>query len=287
MKKFAFSFLVLIWICSNIQMAAQEKMLQVREDGVYMYVDQMPVYPKGQEGIMQYIAKTVKYPAYARSKGASGTVLVQFVIKKNGKTSQFEVVRGVDPLLDEEALRVVKGIPGKWVPGREKGKKVLVSYTIPVSFRLSGENNSSSSNEGLKVNKNIKASLEGVWQIWTHVEPLGYGKFDIQTGPYMKILSSDKNFFNIHLAITDERAVITAMGTYAQTSDCTYVEKIFKSITDPELTGADSKLKFEFISENLLQISYQLPGRPLPSKEIWVRVIQPNLKQPELFPQTL
>ena len=248
MKKFAFSFLVLIWICSNIQMAAQEKMLQVREDGVYMYVDQMPVYPKGQEGIMQYIAKTVKYPAYARAKGASGTVLVQFVIKKNGKTSQFEVVRGVDPLLDEEALRVVKGIPGKWVPGREKGKKVSVSYTIPVSFRLSGENNSSSSNEGLKVNKNIKASLEGVWQICT---------------------------------------VITAMGTYAQTSDCTYVEKIFKSITDPELTGADSKLKFEFISENLLQISYQLPGRPLPSKEIWVRVIQPNLKQPELFPQTL
>ena len=71
MKKFAFSFLVLIWICSNIQMAAQEKMLQVREDGVYMYVDQMPVYPKGQEGIMQYIAKTVKYPAYARAKGAS------------------------------------------------------------------------------------------------------------------------------------------------------------------------------------------------------------------------
>ena len=97
-------------------------------------------------------------------------------------------MRGVDPLLDEEALRVVKGIPGKWVPSREKGKKVPVSYTIPVSFRLSGENNSSSSNEGLKVNKNIKASLEGVWQICTHVEPLGYGKFDIQTGPYMNCL---------------------------------------------------------------------------------------------------
>ena len=288
MKKFAFSFLVLIWICSNIQMAAQEKMLQVREDGVYMYVDQMPVYPKRAGGNNAIYSKNGKVSGLCKSKRSiRGTVLVQFVIKKNGKTSQFEVVRGVDPLLDEEALRVVKGIPGKWVPGREKGKKVPVSYTIPVSFRLSGENNSSSSNEGLKVNKNIKASLEGVWQICTHVEPLGYGKFDIQTGPYMKILSSDKNFFNIHLAITDERAVITAMGTYAQTSDCTYVEKIFKSITDPELTGADSKLKFEFISENLLQISYQLPGRPLPSKEIWVRVIQPNLKQPELFPQTL
>ena len=56
-------------------------------------------------------------------KEHQGTVLVQFVIKKNGKTSQFEVVRGVDPLLDEEALRVVKGIPGKWVPVEKKGRK--------------------------------------------------------------------------------------------------------------------------------------------------------------------
>lgn len=286
MKKLTFSFLLLVWICNSIQMFAQEKMAQVREDGVYTYVDQMPVYPKGQEGIMKYLTETVEYPAVAQAKGASGTVLVQFVVKKNGKISNFKVIRGVDPSLDEEALRVVKGIPGKWIPGREKGKKVPVSYTIPVSFRLTGKSQSSTLSNGLQVNKNIKASLEGIWQICTRVRPLGYGKFDIQTGPYLKILSSDKNFFNMHLSMMNGRSVITAMGTYAQTSDCTYVEKIFKSITDPELTGVDSKLEFGFISENLLQVSYQLPGRPMSSKEIWVRIIQPNLKQPELLPQT-
>lgn len=286
MKKFVFSILVLVWICSNIQMFAQEKMSQVREDGVYTYVDQMPVYPKGQEGIMKYLAESVKYPADVQTKGISGRVLVQFVIKKNGKISQIKVVRGVDPSLDEEALRVVKGIPGKWIPGREKGKKVPVLYTIPVNFQLKGKNQSSTLSNGLKVNKNIKASLEGIWQICTRVRPLGHGKFDIQTGPYLKILSSDKNIINMYLSMMNGRSVITAMGTYAQTSDCTYVEKIFKSITDPELTGVDSKLEFGFISENLLQVSYQLPGRPMSSKEIWVRIIQPNLKQPELLPQT-
>ena len=70
MKKFAFSFLVLIWICSNIQMAAQEKMLQVREDGVYMYVDQMPVYPKGQEGIIY--SKNGKVSGLCKSKRSIG-----------------------------------------------------------------------------------------------------------------------------------------------------------------------------------------------------------------------
>ncbi|MEY8685300.1 TonB family protein [Bacteroides sp. AN502(2024)] len=287
MKKFTFSFLLLVWICNSIQMFAQKKMIQVREDGVYLYVDQMPVYSQGgQEGIMKYLTETVKYPTEAQEKGISGNVLVQFVVKKNGKISDFKVVRGVEPSLDEEALRAVKGIPGKWIPGREKGKKVPVSYTIPVSFRLTGKSQSASSSNSVTVNKNIKASLEGIWQICTRVKPLGYGKFDIQTGPYLKIFSSDKNFFNMHLSTMNGRSVITAMGTYEQTSDNTYVEKIFKSVTEPELTGADSKLEFGFISENLLEVSFRLPGRPVNSREIWVRVIQPNLKQPEILLQT-
>lgn len=286
MKKFTFSFLLLVWIFSNIQLSAQERTAQVREDGVYMYVDQMPVYPKGQEGMMKYLTETVKYPAEAQAKGVSGNVLVQFVVKKNGKISNFKVVRGVDPTLDEEALRAVKGIPGKWIPGREKGKKVPVLFTIPVSFKLTGKSQSSSLSNSVTVNKNIKAPLEGIWQICTRVKPLGYGKFDIQTGPYLKILSSDKNFFNMFISITDKRSVITAMGTYAQTSDSTYVEKIYKSVTDPEITGTDSKLEFGFISDNLLEVSYRLPGRSMSSKEIWVRVVQPNLKQPEILPQT-
>lgn len=284
MKKLFFCFL-LIWICNDIQILAQERMPQVREDGVYMYVDQMPVYPKGQEGIMKYLTETVKYPAVALAKGVSGNVLVQFVVKKNGKISDFKVMRGVDPLLDEEALRAVKEIPGKWIPGREKGKKVPVAYTIPVSFRLDKESKPSS-NESLKVNENIRASLEGVWQLCTRVKSVGYGRFDIQTGPYLKILSSDKSFVNMHLSLTGI-SVITAKGTYAQTSDNTYVEKVFKSVADSELTGTDSKLEFKFISENLLEVSFRLPGRSINSREIWIRIIQPDLKQSKMHFQAL
>lgn len=287
MKKVTFSFLLLVGICNSIQLFAQEKMVQVREDGVYMYVDQMPVYSQGgQDGIMKYLTEAVKYPAVAREKGVSGNVLVQFVVKKNGKTSDFKVVRGVEPSLDEEALRAVKGIPGKWIPGREKGKKVPVVYTIPVSFRLAGKSRSASSSNHVSVNKNIKSPLEGIWQICTRVEPLGYGKFDIQTGPYLKILSSDKNLVNMRLSVMNGRSVITAMGTFEQTSDSTYVEKIFKSVTNPEFTGTDSKLDFRFISEDLLEVRFRLPDRPIEGKEIWVRVIQPNLKQPEILLQT-
>lgn len=284
MKKLFFCFL-LIWICNDIQILAQERMPQVREDGVYMYVDQMPVYPKGQEEIMKYLTETVKYPAVALAKGVSGNVLVQFVVKKNGKISDFKVMRGVDPLLDEEALRAVKEIPGKWIPGREKGKKVPVAYTIPVSFRLDKESKPSS-NESLKVNENIRASLEGVWQLCTRVKSVGYGRFDIQTGPYLKILSSDKSFVNMHLSLTGI-SVITAKGTYAQTSDNTYVEKVFKSVTDSELTGTDSKLEFKFISENLLEVSFRLPGCSINSREIWIRIIQPDLKQSKMHFQAL
>ena len=60
---------------------------------------------------------------------------VQFVIMEDGTLDQAKVVRGIDPLLDEEALRVVKLMP-KWKPGTQKGEPVRVKYTVPVVFRL-------------------------------------------------------------------------------------------------------------------------------------------------------
>lgn len=286
MKKFTFSFLLLVWICSNIQVVAQQKMEQVRQDGVYYFADQMPVYPGGQAAIMQYLTKEVKYPAEALKKGISGNVLVQFVVGKKGKLSDFKVVRGVDPLLDAEALRAVKGLPGKWIGGRNKGKRVRVLYTIPVNFQTSVSENRSSLEKDLKMNKNIKAPLEGIWQICTSVKPLGYGKYKIETGSYLKILSSDKKFTNMYFDQEGGRSVITAMGTYNKTSDATYVENIVKSVTDPELTGIANTLDYGFLSENLLVVSYQMPNRPVRGTEIWVRIVQPELKQPEIMPAT-
>ena len=84
---------------------------------------------------MNYLSKSIKYPAEAIDKKIQGRVIVQFVVKEDGSISETKVVRGIDPLLDKEALRVTNSMP-KWNPGKQDGKAVSVKYTIPISFKL-------------------------------------------------------------------------------------------------------------------------------------------------------
>jgi TonB family protein len=106
-----------------------------RKDTTYVTVDQMPEYPGGPLALQKYIAASVKYPQDAQQKGISGRVFVTFVVNKEGEVDQARVVRGVDPSLDAEALRVMNSIP-KWTPGYEKGEAVNVTYTVPINFSL-------------------------------------------------------------------------------------------------------------------------------------------------------
>ena len=106
-----------------------------QQDKVYEKVDQMPVFPGGDQALMQYVIKEVKYPDDAKKAGIQGKVLVVFVVSKEGKVINPKIVRSVSPSIDKEALRVVSSLP-KWVPGKQKGKNVDVSYTIPISFAL-------------------------------------------------------------------------------------------------------------------------------------------------------
>lgn len=110
--------------------------VQIRNqaDNVYQKVDEMPVFSKGQPQV--WVAKNVKYPMVAAKNGIQGKVFVQFVVEKDGSVSGIELLRGVHPLLNQEALRVVGSMPG-WTPGKIKGEPVRCSYTIPISFRLS------------------------------------------------------------------------------------------------------------------------------------------------------
>ncbi|WP_320018406.1 M56 family metallopeptidase [Labilibaculum manganireducens] len=104
-------------------------------EDVYVTVEKMPQYPGGSLALQKYIAESVRYPKDAREKGISGRVFVTFVVNKEGDVIQAHVVRGVDPSLDAEALRVMNSIP-KWTPGYEKGEAVNVSYTVPINFSL-------------------------------------------------------------------------------------------------------------------------------------------------------
>jgi TonB family protein len=105
------------------------------EDEVFFIVEQMPDFPGGELALRKFIAQEVKYPAIASQKGIQGKVFVNFVVAKDGSVKNAKVIRGVDPLLDLEALRVVNSLP-KWKPGKQKGKEVAVSYTVPINFVL-------------------------------------------------------------------------------------------------------------------------------------------------------
>ena len=103
------------------------------EADIFQVVEDMPQFPGGS--VQKWIAKNVKSPMIAQENNIQGKVFVQFVIEKDGSVSDVKVARSVDPSLDKEAIRVVKAMP-KWKPGKQRGKPVRVSYTVPINFQL-------------------------------------------------------------------------------------------------------------------------------------------------------
>ena len=102
---------------------------------VFDMVEQMPTFPGGQQELMSYLGKNIKYPTIAQENGTQGRVIIQFVVERDGSITDVRVARGVDPYLDKEAVRGVKSMP-KWIPGKQNGKAVRVKFTVPVMFRL-------------------------------------------------------------------------------------------------------------------------------------------------------
>ena len=102
---------------------------------VYEVVEQMPSFPGGDAAMMKYLAENIKYPVSAQKAKEQGRVVVQFIVEKDGAVTGVKTVRSVTPVLDAEAVRVIKAMP-KWTPGRQGGQPVRVKYNVPVSFRL-------------------------------------------------------------------------------------------------------------------------------------------------------
>ena len=101
----------------------------------FKVVETMPKFPGGTKGLMQYLARSIKYPVTAQEKKQQGRVIIQMVIGKDGSISNVKVLRSVSPALDTEAMRVVSNMP-KWEPGLQRGQAVAVEYTLPIVFRL-------------------------------------------------------------------------------------------------------------------------------------------------------
>ena len=114
----------------------QRQIKEVDTSGrVFTVVQQMPEFPGGQASLLKYLATRIKYPAIAQENGIQGRVSCSFVVDTDGSLKNIEVIRGIDPSLDREAVRVIREMP-KWNPGVQNNMAVAVKYTVPVTFRL-------------------------------------------------------------------------------------------------------------------------------------------------------
>jgi protein TonB len=99
-----------------------------------MHVEVMPEFAGGQEALRRYMQRNLRYPGTALSTGVAGKVYITFVVNADGSISNVEVLKGLGYGLDEEATRVVRGMPA-WKPGQQNNHAVAVRYTMPITFR--------------------------------------------------------------------------------------------------------------------------------------------------------
>jgi len=100
-----------------------------------LIVKEMPSFPGGEAALLEYISGHIRYPEDALANHIQGTVILRFVVVSTGDIKDVELIRGVDPLLDNEAIKVISGMP-RWKPGKQDGRPVPVYFTIPVVFRI-------------------------------------------------------------------------------------------------------------------------------------------------------
>lgn len=91
-----------------------------------------------EKNLLIYITENMNYPEEAKNKGLEGKVYISFVVSKTGDVEDVEIAKSVDPLLDNEAVRIVQNMP-KWKPGTTRGKPVDCPLTIPIEFSLKNE----------------------------------------------------------------------------------------------------------------------------------------------------
>ncbi len=119
-----------------VEQATEEVEETAKEEEVFLIVEEMPSFGTGGANeFRQYIGENLRYPEVAAENGIQGRVFVQFVVEADGRLTNVKVIRGVDPSLDKEAVRVVESSP-KWNPGKQRGKPVRVSFTFPIIFVL-------------------------------------------------------------------------------------------------------------------------------------------------------
>ncbi len=119
----------------DVQIAGKKAAPTDKEEAPLLFVEQNPEYPGGYEAMLRYLHDKLQYPSTAQEARITGTVFVSFVVSKTGKISNTRILRGIGNACDEEAIKVVDGMPD-WIPARQNGRAVPVIFQIPIKFQL-------------------------------------------------------------------------------------------------------------------------------------------------------
>ena len=104
-------------------------------DTILVVPEIMPSFPGGQQAMIKFIRESMQFPEKELAQGIQGRVILQFVVERDGSIADIVVVRGVNPALDREAIRIVESMP-KWIPGKQSGRVVRTRFTLPINFRI-------------------------------------------------------------------------------------------------------------------------------------------------------
>ncbi len=118
---------------------AQTDVKFVEPEKVYLNAEQMPEFEGGQQTLLRFLGKNIKYPEAAKKSGTAGITVVSFIVEKDGTISNTEINRSAGTVLDLEAVRVIELTSGKWKAGKQNGEPVKVKLTAPVQFSATQE----------------------------------------------------------------------------------------------------------------------------------------------------
>ncbi|MBL7789460.1 MAG: energy transducer TonB [Chitinophagales bacterium] len=124
------AFLLLISLSCYSQESSSDK-----SEEPYVFAEQMPEFPGGDNALMAFLQKNIKYPVKALKNNIQGVVMVNFVVHSDGSILKVKVTKGIGGGCDEEAVRVIKKMP-KWKPGKQAGKNVAVYFDVPINFTI-------------------------------------------------------------------------------------------------------------------------------------------------------
>jgi len=122
-------------VVEAVQVVTEEVKEDVDAAEPFVVVEEMPMFPGGEQALLAYIGEHTQYPEVAKENNIQGKVIVRFCVTSKGGVDKVEILKGVDPELDKEAIRVVKTLP-TFKPGKQGGKPVPVWYMVPINFTL-------------------------------------------------------------------------------------------------------------------------------------------------------